>query len=70
MVKGDIDKAVSDITHLIIRAADISIPKSSGLSKKPSKPWWNEEYKAAKKQQQKAWGIFRRYPNSRNYNEY
>ena len=70
MVKGDINKAVSDITHSIIYAADISIPKSSGLSKRPSKPWWNEECKAAKKKQQKAWGIFCHYPNSRNYIEY
>ena len=67
MVEGDINKAVSDVTHSIIHAADISIPKSSGLLKRPSKPWWNEECKAAKKKQQKAWGIFRRYPNTRNY---
>ena len=57
MVKRDIDKAVSDIIHLIIHAADISIPKA-------------QECKAAKKQQQKAWGSFRHYTNSRNYIEY
>ena len=70
MIEGDINKAASDITHSIIYAADISIPKSSGLSKRPSKPWWNEECNKAKKKQQKAWAIFRRYPNNRNYIEY
>ena len=67
MIKGEINKAVADITQSIIQAADISIPKSSGLLKRLSKPWWNEECKTAKKKQQKAWGIFRRYPTTRNY---
>ena len=70
MVEGEINKAVSDVTHSIIHAADISIPKSSGLSKRPSKPWWNQECSTAKKKQQKAWAIFRRYPNTRNYIDY
>ena len=67
MIKGEINKTVADVTQLIIHSADISIPKSSGLLKRLSKPWWNEECKTAKKKQQKAWGIFRRYPNTVNY---
>ena len=39
----------------------------TGLLKRLSKPWWNEECKIAKKKQQKEWGKFRRYPTTANY---
>ena len=67
MIKSEINKAVADITQSIIQAADISIPKLSGLLMRLSKPWWNEECKTAEKNQQKIWGIFRRYPTTANY---
>ena len=67
MTEGDIDRAVSLVTQNIIRAADIAIPKSSGHPRKHCRPWWNENCQIAKKRQQKAWGIFRRYPTTTNY---
>ena len=70
VIRGDINAAVDDVTHCIINAADMSIPKSSGLPEKHSKPWWNEDCKIAKKKQQKAWGIFLRYPTTSNYISY
>ena len=70
MIQGDIDTAVSLVTDNIIRAADIAIPKSTGSLKKHCRPWWNEKCKLAKKRQQKAWGIFRRYPTTSNYITY
>ena len=70
MIQGHINTAVDDVTHCIINAADMSIPKSSGLPKKHSKPWWNEDCKIAKKKHQKAWGIFRHYPTTSNYISY
>ena len=38
MIEGDINRAVAHVTHSIIRAADISIPKSSGHPGKHCKP--------------------------------
>ena len=67
MTEGNIDRAVAMTTQIIIRAANIAIPKSSGQPKRHCRPWWNEECQRAKKLQQKAWGIFRRYPTNSNY---
>lgn len=67
MIQGEINSAVAHVTHCIITAATISIQKSFNLSKKYCKPWWNDNCKSAKKLQQKAWGIFRRYPTASNY---
>ena len=67
MIQGDINKAVALITKNIIKAADKSIPQSSGRTGKHCRPWWNEECQLAKKEKQKAWGIFRRYPSTINY---
>ena len=53
MVEEDINKAVSDVTHSIIHAANICIPKSSGLLKRHSKPWLNKECKVAKNSNRK-----------------
>ena len=39
MIRDDINAAVDDVTQCIINAADMSIPKSSSLPKKHSKPW-------------------------------
>ena len=54
MTEGDIDRAVSLVTHNIIRAADIAIPKSSGHPRRHCRPWWNENCQIAIKRQQKA----------------
>ena len=67
MIRGDINTAVDNVAHCIINVADMYIPKSSGLPKKHSKPWWNEDCKIAKKKQQKYWGNFCRYPTTSNY---
>ena len=67
MTEGDINRVVKMVTQTIIKAADLSIPKSSGQPRKHSRPWWNDDCQLAKKKQQKAWGIFRRYPSTANY---
>ena len=70
MTEGDINRAITLITQNIIKAADLSIPKSSGRPRKHSRPWWNNECQLAKKRQQKAWSTFRRYPSTANYITY
>lgn len=62
----DIDKCQSLITLHIIDAAEKSIPQTSGKSQNKQRPWWNAECKNARKNQNKAWSKFRRYPTSDN----
>ncbi|GFX10886.1 putative RNA-directed DNA polymerase from transposon X-element [Trichonephila clavipes] len=67
MVKAEsIDTTVQEVTNVLIAAADLSIPKSSGHSFKHYKPWWNADCQTAYKNQRKLWGIFRRYPTTEN----
>ena len=58
MTEGDKKRAVNLVAQNIIKAADLSIPKSSGRPRKHCRSWWNEECQLAKKKQQKAWGVF------------
>ncbi|GBN95984.1 putative RNA-directed DNA polymerase from transposon X-element, partial [Araneus ventricosus] len=64
---ADINDAVNAVTECIIKAAEASIPKSSGKLKRIGKPWWNEKCAEAKKAQRKAWDRFRRYPTTDNF---
>lgn len=61
----DIEQATNIITAHIIGAAHSAIPQTSGRNNKP-RPWWNEECKVARKQQNKAWAALRRYPTTEN----
>lgn len=61
-----VDEMNQRITTCIIAAAKRAIPQSSGCLKKNLKPWWTHECTEAKKLQNKAWGIFRRYPTYDN----
>ena len=61
-----VDRATEHITKHILEAALLAIPMTSARLPKRPKPWWNEDCQEAKKKQNKAWGIFRRYPTQRN----
>ncbi|GFT03178.1 probable RNA-directed DNA polymerase from transposon X-element [Trichonephila clavipes] len=61
-----VDEAVFNVTEAIRNAADAAIPKTSNSPRKLCKPWWNASCQQAKKEQRRAWGIFRRYPTSDN----
>ncbi|GFW98585.1 probable RNA-directed DNA polymerase from transposon X-element [Trichonephila clavipes] len=61
-----VDKAVFNVTAAIRNAADAAIPKTSNSPRKLCKPWWNASCQQAKKEQRRAWGIFRRYPTTDN----
>lgn len=54
------------ITESIISAAIHSIPQTSGRLPGRPKPWWTADCQASRKAQNKAWGIFRRYPTAAN----
>ncbi|GFU72588.1 probable RNA-directed DNA polymerase from transposon X-element [Trichonephila clavipes] len=41
-------------------------PKTSNSFRKLCKAWWNASCQQAKKEQRRAWGIFRRYPTTDN----
>lgn len=58
----DVDQANDLITETIINAATKSIPQTSGRLPKRPKPWWNSDCETTRKAQNRAWGIFRRYP--------
>ncbi|GFW15706.1 probable RNA-directed DNA polymerase from transposon X-element [Trichonephila clavipes] len=67
MVKAkSVDTAVQEVTNVLIAAAHLSIPKSSGHSFQHYKPWWNADCQTAYKNQRKLWRIFRRYPSTEN----
>ena len=61
-----IDEANEYLTNWILQAAIMAIPMTSGQLPRRPKPWWNEECSESRKNQNKAWGIFRRYPTSSN----
>ncbi|XP_023228600.1 uncharacterized protein LOC111628973 [Centruroides sculpturatus] len=63
---ADINDAVEVVTSSIIQAAEKTMGKTSTRYPKHPKPWWNQNCEEAFKAQKKAWGIFRRYPTSRN----
>ena len=58
------------VTDCIINAASTSVPQTSGNLPRRCKPWWNEECASTRKSQNKAWGIFRRYPTFLNLIEF
>ncbi|GFX25553.1 putative RNA-directed DNA polymerase from transposon X-element [Trichonephila clavipes] len=59
-------EAVFNVTEAIRNAADAAIPRTSNYPRKLCKPWWNASCQQAKKEQRRAWGIFRRYPTTNN----
>ncbi|GFY17259.1 putative RNA-directed DNA polymerase from transposon X-element [Trichonephila clavipes] len=61
-----VDEAVSNVTEAIRNAADEAIPKTLNFHRKLCKPWWNSACQQAKKEQRRAWGIFRRYTTTDN----
>ncbi|GFW07812.1 putative RNA-directed DNA polymerase from transposon X-element [Trichonephila clavipes] len=61
-----VDEAVFNVTEAIRNAADAAIPRTSNYPRKLCKPWWNASCQHAKKEQRRAWGIFRRYPTTDN----
>ncbi|GFU68651.1 uncharacterized protein TNCV_308661 [Trichonephila clavipes] len=61
-----IDDAVSNVTEAIRNAADVAISKTSNSIRKLCNPWWNSSCQQAKKEQRRAYGIFRRYPTTEN----
>ncbi|GFQ76046.1 probable RNA-directed DNA polymerase from transposon X-element [Trichonephila clavata] len=63
---GSIDEAVSLVTSCILSAANNAISQPSSRLPRFPKPWWNEECQMAKKDQNKAWNRFRRYPTPDN----
>ncbi|GFX46003.1 probable RNA-directed DNA polymerase from transposon X-element [Trichonephila clavipes] len=63
---GSIDEAVCLVTSCILSAAHNAIPQPSSRLPRFPKPWWNAECQMAKKDQNKAWNRFRRYPTPDN----
>ncbi|GFW48443.1 probable RNA-directed DNA polymerase from transposon X-element [Trichonephila clavipes] len=61
-----VDEAVFNVTAAIRNAANAAISKTSNYPRKLCKPWWNASCQQAKKEQRRAWGIFRRYPTTDN----
>ncbi|GFX63660.1 putative RNA-directed DNA polymerase from transposon X-element [Trichonephila clavipes] len=54
-----VDEAVFNFTEAIRNAADAAIPKTSNSPRKLCTPWRNASCQQAKKEQRRAWGIFR-----------
>uniref|UniRef100_A0A293LMC9 RNA-directed DNA polymerase from transposon X-element n=1 Tax=Ornithodoros erraticus TaxID=265619 RepID=A0A293LMC9_ORNER len=62
----DVEQINSVVTDTIINAAVRSIPQTSGRLPRRPKPWWTAACETTRKEQNRAWGIFRRYPTSAN----
>ncbi|GFR11487.1 e3 ubiquitin-protein ligase Ufd4 [Trichonephila clavata] len=63
---GSIDEAVSLVTSCILSAANNAILQPSSRLPRFPKPWWNKECQMVKKDKNKAWNRFRRYPTPDN----
>lgn len=61
-----IDEATDIITAHIIEAAHSSIPQTSGRNNNKRRPWWKDTCKIARKQQNRAGAVLRRYPTTEN----
>lgn len=61
-----VEELNEEFVKVLILAAEKAIPQSSGIVRKKFNPWWTNECTDAKKLQNKAWGILRRYPTYAN----
>lgn len=61
-----IDGAVQYFTTFIIDAASKSISEVTGVPCRRRVPWWNEECRNARKNQNKAWALLRDSPTAEN----
>lgn len=61
-----VDEMNEKVTEVLIAAAEKSIPQSSCIVRKKLNPWWTPECTQAKKHQNKAWAVLRRYPTYTN----
>ncbi|GFV48902.1 putative RNA-directed DNA polymerase from transposon X-element [Trichonephila clavipes] len=64
--RGEVDDVVLNVTDAIIKTGDAAIPKTLNSHRKLCKSWWNSACHQAKKEQRRAWSIFRRYPTTDN----
>ncbi|GFT59890.1 putative RNA-directed DNA polymerase from transposon X-element [Trichonephila clavipes] len=62
----EVDEAVFHVTEAIRNAADAAIPKNIQFSKAVQNHGGTLPAKKPKKEQRRAWGIFRRYPTTDN----
>lgn len=69
-VNTTIDKKVSNFVNIIINAANLSIPKSSGNQPKRHTPWWNEQCQNALNASKNAFNRYKRHPNTTNELEF
>lgn len=63
---ADVEEMNEIITSTIINAATQSIQQTSGRLPRRPKPWWTTDCETTRKEQNKAWGVFRRYPTTQN----
>lgn len=62
----NVEEANTLVTNTIINAANRSIPQTKGNLPRRPKPWWTSDCEKTRREQNRAWGIFRRYPTSTN----
>lgn len=61
-----VEQACKAATDIIINAATCAIPQTSGRLPRCPKPWWTSECAQTRREQNRAWGILRRYPTPSN----
>lgn len=67
---NSIEEANDVITSIINRAASAAIPRTTASLPRRCKPWWNDDCRQARKFQQKAWAVFRKYPTTQHLIEF
>ena len=60
--ENDIMSELKNFNKKIIKAADVSIPKSKTISKRHLVPWWSREIQTAIRERKKALGLFIHHP--------
>ena len=68
--KENINNIIEQFSEFILKAADLSIPKSTLNLQKKSVPWWNEECKTAIKNKNVAFNHYKRHPTLTNKIEF
>lgn len=63
---SDVNEATNFITETITRAAESSVPRSSGQNQTRCVPWWNNEIASAVADKKRAFNIFKRTPTQEN----
>ena len=69
-LEGSVEQCASEVTHHILEAAQLYIPKKTTQGNRKAVPWWNDECSKAVKERNKALRVLRRNLSQENVLDY